>query len=65
MPKPFVVLMLMFAYVIASWTIGGCKGPDEKIAFDVNRYVDKEAGVVCWTHRGISCLPISETKLDR
>jgi hypothetical protein len=33
----------------------------------VRSYFDDEAGVVCWTYytNGISCLPISETKLER
>lgn len=35
----------------------------------VRRYVDVEAGVVCWTYKsgyagGISCLPLSQTRLD-
>lgn len=29
------------------------------------RYVDAEAGVVCWTHSdAIDCMPIGETKLS-
>ena len=38
---------------------------------DIERFVDTEAGVVCWIHTGeistkgsISCLSLSETKLD-
>ena len=35
---------------------------------EVIRFIDEEAGVVCWwtgSYRGgISCLPISQTKLD-
>lgn len=33
---------------------------------NVDRFVDKEAGVVCWTyryHHGISCLPLDNTLL--
>lgn len=33
----------------------------------VCRVIDEEAGVVCWLYyqNGISCLPISETDLER
>ena len=36
----------------------------------ITRWQDNEAGVVCWVFvaynkGGISCLPVSETKLDR
>lgn len=37
----------------------------------VKRFIDDDAGVVCYTYRntydsaGISCLPLSETKLGR
>ena len=32
----------------------------------IERFIDDEAGVVCWRYKnngGISCLPISDTKL--
>jgi len=39
---------------------------DQWVAVNVKRFIDKEAGAVCWVWYktgGISCLPISETKL--
>jgi hypothetical protein len=37
----------------------------DSLSNGVFRFIDKEAGVVCWTvyQNGISCLPIGETKL--
>lgn len=34
--------------------------------YDLRRVIDKEAGVVCYVHfkGGVSCLPLSETKLE-
>lgn len=32
----------------------------------ISRFIDDEAGVVCWVYYyGISCLSISQTRLDR
>lgn len=32
----------------------------------VHRYVDEEAGVVCWVYMdGIDCLPIEQTRLEQ
>ena len=38
-----------------------------RVSVGINRVVDVEAGVVCWMlyGSGISCLPISETLLDK
>jgi len=35
------------------------------VGYDLQRVVDKEAGVVCYVHirGGVSCLPLSETRL--
>jgi hypothetical protein len=38
--------------------------------YGISRFVDDEAGVVCWVYLelnagGISCLPISDTKLTQ
>jgi hypothetical protein len=35
--------------------------------YGVYRITDEEAGVVCWlhNHNGISCLPISQTNLEK
>ena len=39
------------------------------IGYGVFRFIDHEAGVVCWVYKGsekggISCLPLGETRLD-
>ena len=56
--------------LITTIVLTGCVTPTEKADSLTTRYVDEEAGVVCWVYTafhggGISCLPISETKLDR
>lgn len=45
------------------------KLPGASVITSVYRYVDEEAGVVCWFFNGlekggVGCLPISDTKLD-
>ena len=41
-----------------------CGAPPDIPYSPVERYIDEEAGVVCWyTGRGIACLPIEQTKL--
>jgi hypothetical protein len=43
--------------------------PGVSVADFVERYIDEEAGVVCWVVRGtdgggIDCLPLDDTRLD-
>jgi hypothetical protein len=49
-------------HYVTNYNLGG---------FNVTRFVDAEAGVVCWVFSpgqggggGISCLPIDQTKLE-
>lgn len=68
----FVVVMVL---VIAMFVLAACATPVVSIkqsdgeAYGVTRFVDKEAGVVCWKYYlggaggGISCLPLKDTKL--
>lgn len=77
--KKFLVFMFLVAFLLS-----GCGGvsfqrvereqgivavvDSSDMPYGVSRFIDEEAGVVCWTvksyhERGISCLPISETNL--
>jgi hypothetical protein len=66
-----VSLVVMAVLLVSCAGGGGSEGireiPEVTVRNEVNRFIDKEAGVVCWTHfqYGISCLPLSETKLDQ
>lgn len=55
--------------VIAIIAIGGyalATGEDNGLPSGVTRFVDQEAGVVCWVYSDqMSCLPVEETRLDR
>lgn len=63
-----VILVLALALVL----IVGCAPamPDDvelvSNNIPIRRYVDEEAGVVCWMYysNGISCLPVDQTKLE-
>ena len=63
----FLILVILTIGLI----VAACAAPPEagsvkvtNISGYVTRYVDKEAGVACWVvSQGISCLPISQTKL--
>ena len=59
--------------VLIALILTGCAqqmNEDATIRIDriVYRYIDREAGVVCWIYEnrggGIDCMPISETLLD-
>jgi len=44
--------------------------PGVNLGYNISRYVDAEAGVVCWVYNasysgGLACLPISDTRLDQ
>ena len=68
--KKLLVLVVCVALMV------GCGTPvnEERVVIgdgwdDVIRFIDEEAGVVCWLYRadrsaGLSCLPLSQTKLD-
>lgn len=53
--------------VLMSLMLSGCMPepgfPDTKVVYG-SRFIDEEAGVVCYIYSGISCLPISETLLE-
>jgi len=64
--------------LVGALLLGGCDEPlsfpqppqtatiDQNYLYStVHKFFDKEAGVVCWVYRdnGISCLPVSQTKL--
>jgi hypothetical protein len=45
--------------IIALLTLTSCSMPNPNIDENLNRYMDKEMGVVCYTvdkHAGISCI---------
>jgi uncharacterized protein YceK len=72
MKTKIVIILAVLALLIGcSEPMSRSTGPVEKpvyIGTYVRRIVDEEAGVVCWIHKdtyqgGISCLPLSETKL--
>jgi hypothetical protein len=74
--------LIAFVCLVGCFLLAGC-GNDSVVAgtpatvskvntgglSTVSRYVDAEAGVVCWLLKtgyagGISCLPIDETRLE-
>jgi hypothetical protein len=64
------LLMALFVQVVVS--CAPTPTPQDSVGWrnmdnGVWRYVDKEAGVVCWGRYsyGISCLPLSQTKLGQ
>jgi hypothetical protein len=61
-----VILLLMLLILISSCT----KSELIKVEAVIHRYVDEEAGCVCWTYLiegggGITCLPLSDTNLNK
>lgn len=69
MTRIIIALFLLLA-------LAACKSPEptpvqvsEWLTKHVYKFTDEEAGVVCWVynaggnHGGISCLPLSETRL--
>lgn len=65
--KPWILAVLLLLILLA-----GC-APTEAYTmqtmgyYGVQRFVDEEAGVVCWVtlnRYGLSCLPLSETALE-
>jgi hypothetical protein len=39
--------------------------PGTHLGYGITRYIDREAGVVCWLYdHSIACLPLAATRLD-
>lgn len=72
-----VVAAFLLLAIFAMVPLAGCAPhvivpvePGVNSGHNISRYVDAEAGVVCWVYNpgqagGISCLPIAETRLDQ
>ena len=65
-----IARVLLLVLVLAACEPSGEKPKQAEVGYignSVYRYVDKEAGVVCWRicsgGCGIDCLPINETEL--
>lgn len=68
-----LILVLMFLLIGCGPADPPSKNPvfsaETEVRYGVVRFIDEEAGVVCWLSdvyygNDISCLPISETLLD-
>ena len=69
-------LYILGLSVVVLWLVTGCqpkviesRSPSMNPGYGISRYVDQEAGVVCWVWAGghaggLSCLPIADTRLD-
>ena len=69
-------LYILGLSVVVLWLVTGCqpkviesRSPSVNLGYAISRYVDEEAGVVCWVYGvtsggGLSCLPIADTRLD-
>jgi hypothetical protein len=68
-PWIMIVLLLVIATVVT--LASSCSVDTSKsLPSTVDRFIDDEAGVVCWTWNivnggGMSCLPIQETRLGQ
>jgi len=68
MKRALVIGLLLVGALIgcASPPVEGSAIDKKQMATFITRYVDREAGVVCWTYiESIDCLPIEDTWLDR
>ena len=68
--KRLVVLVVMILILTSCVPEGVTVEQPDIIKSNVTRFIDEEAGVVCWEYDGyrsggISCLPIDETKLGQ
>lgn len=71
--KNIILIMMLFVILLSSCagdTINQNISSDANFTIDpgITRYIDKDADVVCWIYYawkqgGISCLPLSSTKL--
>lgn len=56
----------VLAGIITTLILSSCTAPRSASSNVVSRYIDRDAGVVCWTYQsGISCLPIDATTLAK
>lgn len=66
-----VVVFVAFVAVLLLFTTASCVSSEDNIIsspYIVNRYIDEDAGVVCWVFDGynkggISCLPVKDTTI--
>jgi hypothetical protein len=61
------VVVLMFSFGVINALPSPAITTNQGSGAGLTRIYDREAGVVCWKYPGvntISCLPISQTKLD-
>ena len=63
------ILLIGLVVCVVGLVVSVATGPDPQTGHpSANRFIDHEAGVVCWVYRGgfgggISCLPLDETSL--
>ncbi len=61
-----VVLLIIALLIVVSCTYKDMPARNPGLPSYVHRYVDEEAGVVCWVYEyGIDCLPIEQTRLGK
>lgn len=67
------ILILVIFLMVSACFDAGVENPRYEfkiITSDIDRVIDKEAGVVCWVlssgayGKSINCMPISDTKLS-
>ena len=62
-------LVLLVVCLVVILCLSGCGSPSgDYTGNSVERYIDKEAGVVCWVYTapyrgGLDCMPLNETLL--
>ena len=68
-----IILLILLTGATPGLLVACNSAEGELVAGDtglgISRWVDEEAGVVCWVYSGfykggISCLPLSDTRLD-
>jgi hypothetical protein len=62
----FVLLFLLVGCSDYEIDLNNKKSNIEELSSNLTRFIDEEAGVVCWERNpgGISCLPIKDTLLE-
>jgi len=70
--KKFLIILVLSILFLVSCAPEYQQNVSEQtnLTDSVSRFIDNEADVVCWIYRagykgGISCLPISETSLNK
>lgn len=66
--KKLVLLIVVFVVALGLSSCGSPTG--EYTGTSVERYIDNEAGVVCWVYTapyrgGLDCMPLNETLLGK